>query len=59
MYTYDDMISSIQDIKTSLKPSLIEGAGVGVFALRDIKQDEVLYDKKYWNHSKYKCNFIC
>ena len=50
MYSYDDMISSIQDIKTCLQPSLIEGAGVGVFALRDIKQDEVLYDKKYWNH---------
>jgi hypothetical protein len=34
-YSYDDVISSIKDIKTCLKPSLIEGAGVGVFALRD------------------------
>ena len=50
MYSYDDMISSIKDIKTCLQPSLIEGAGVGVFALKDIKQDEPLYDKKYWNH---------
>tara|TARA_Y100000114_G_scaffold148870_1_gene162404 strand:- start:448 stop:888 length:441 start_codon:yes stop_codon:yes gene_type:complete len=49
MYSYDDLTSSLQDIKTCLQPSLIEGAGVGVFALRFIKQDEVLYDKKYWN----------
>ena len=49
MYTYNDLTSSLQDIKTCLQPSLIEGAGVGVFALRFIKQDEVLYDKKYWN----------
>tara|TARA_Y100001937_G_scaffold112298_1_gene159760 strand:- start:97 stop:537 length:441 start_codon:yes stop_codon:yes gene_type:complete len=49
MYSYNDLTSSLQDIKTCLQPSLIEGAGVGVFALRFIKQDEVLYDKKYWN----------
>ena len=45
MYSYDDMISSIQNIKTCLKPSLIEGAGVGVFALKNIKKDECLYHR--------------
>ena len=39
------MISSIQNIKTCLKPSLIEGAGVGVFALKNIKKDECLYHR--------------
>ena len=49
MYSEDEILSSLQDTKTCLKPSLIEGAGVGVFALRDIRKDESLYHKKYYD----------
>ena len=48
MYSEDEILSSIKDTKTCLKPSLIEGAGIGVFALRDIRKDESLYHRKYY-----------
>ena len=48
MYDKDVILSSIKDIKTCLKPSRIQKAGIGVFALRKIKKDEILYDRKYY-----------
>lgn len=44
MFSRDQILDSIKDLKTCLKPSTIPGAGVGVFALRDIQKDESIFN---------------
>lgn len=42
MFSYSHIVESIHDHKTCLKPSTVCD-GVGLFALRDIKKDELLF----------------
>ena len=44
MFSRDQILNSIKDLKTCLKPSTIPGAGVGVFSLRDIQKDESIFN---------------
>lgn len=44
MYSHDQILNSIRNLKTCLKPSTIPGAGVGVFALIDIPKDTLIFD---------------
>ena len=44
MYSRDQILNSIKDLKTCLKPSTIPGAGVGVFSLVDIPKDTLIFD---------------
>jgi hypothetical protein len=44
MYTRDQILDSIRNLKTCLKPSAIPGAGVGVFSLVDIAKDSLIFD---------------
>ena len=43
MYSYDQIVKSIRNHKTCLKPSTVCD-GVGVFAFRDIQKDELIYE---------------
>lgn len=44
MYTRHQILDSIRNLKTCLKPSAIPGAGVGVFSLVDIAKDSLIFD---------------
>lgn len=44
MYTRDEILNSIRNLKTCLKPSTISGAGVGVFSLVDIPKDTLIFE---------------
>jgi hypothetical protein len=44
MYNRDQILNSIRDLKTCLKPSTIPGAGVGVFSLVDIPKDTLIFN---------------
>lgn len=46
MYSHDQILNSIRNLKTCLKPSTIPGAGVGVFSLIDIPKDTLIFDVK-------------
>ena len=43
MFSYDQIIKSIRNHKTCLKPSTVCD-GVGIFAFRDIQKDELIYE---------------
>ena len=44
MYTRDQILDSIRNLKTCLKHSTIPGAGVGVFSLVTIPKDTLIFD---------------
>lgn len=44
MYSRDQILNSIKDLKTCLKPSTRNGAGVGVFALQNIPKDTLIFE---------------
>jgi hypothetical protein len=46
MHNRDQILNSIRDLKTCLKPSTIPGAGVGVFSLVDISKDTLIFNIK-------------
>jgi hypothetical protein len=43
-YNRSEILNSIKNLKTYLKPSAIPGAGVGVFALIDIPKDTLIFE---------------
>jgi hypothetical protein len=43
-YNRSQILNSIKNLKTYLKPSAIPGAGVGVFALIDIPKDTLIFE---------------
>jgi hypothetical protein len=57
MHNRDQILNSIRDLKTCLKPSTIPGAGVGVFSLVDISKDTLIFNIKrdddyFFKHSE-------
>ena len=44
MYNRNQILNSIRNLKTCLKPSTINGAGVGVFSLVDIPKDTLIFE---------------
>lgn len=44
MYSRDQILNSIKNLKTCLKTSTIPGAGVGVFSLIDIPKDTLIFE---------------
>jgi hypothetical protein len=59
MYNRDQILNSIRNLKTYLKPSTIPGAGVGVFSLVDIPKDTLIFnverdDDYFFKYSEIK-----
>ncbi len=50
MFTRDEILESIRNLKVKLAPSKINNAGVGLFALVDIPKDNLIFDFKTEDH---------